>query len=117
MLVENGAEVDAKEKTLGQTPLMFAAATNRVEAMKVLLKAGASLKATSKVDNVGNLSGREQEFLAAASGSGNQAGGNGQGRNGQVAALGARVHLIAQGAGAAARRAAPVAAVADDAAD
>jgi ankyrin repeat protein len=87
-LVENGAEIEAKEKTFGQTPLMFAAATNRVEAIKALVKAGANLKATSKVNNVGNLSGQEQEFLAAASGSGNQAGGNGTGRNGQVVAPG-----------------------------
>ncbi len=56
-LVENGAEIEAKEKTFGQTPLMFAAASNRVEAIKALIKAGASVKATSKVNNVGNLSG------------------------------------------------------------
>src|SRR5687768_18403730 len=83
ILVENGAEIKAKEKTFGQTPLMFAASNNRVDAMKALIKAGADLKTTSKVNNVGNLSGQEQEFLAAASGSGNQAGGNGQGRNGR----------------------------------
>ncbi len=88
-LVENGAEIDAREKTFGQTPLMFAASTNRVEAVKALIKAGADVKATSKVNNVGNLSGSEQEFLASASGSGNQAGGNGTGRNGQVVAPGA----------------------------
>src|SRR6187402_1324861 len=87
-LVENGAEIEAKEKTFGQTPLMFAAAANRVDAVKALIKAGANLKATSKVNNVGNLSGGEQEFLAQASGSGNQAGGNGTGRNGQVVAPG-----------------------------
>jgi ankyrin repeat protein len=88
-LVENGAEIDAQEKTFGQTPLMFAAATNRVDAIKALVKAGANLKATSKVNNVGSLSGREQEFLATASGSGNQAGGTGQGRAGQVVTPGA----------------------------
>ena len=88
-LVENGAEIEAREKTFGQTPLMFAAATNRVEALKALVKAGANVTATSKVNNVGNLSGAEQEFFAAASGSGNQAGGNGTGRNGQVVAPGA----------------------------
>ncbi|MFM8532796.1 MAG: ankyrin repeat domain-containing protein, partial [Acidimicrobiia bacterium] len=88
-LVENGAEIEAKENTFGQTPLMFAAANNRVEAMKALLKLGSQIAATSKVNNVGNLSGPEQEFLAASSGSGNQAGGNGTGRNGQVVATGA----------------------------
>ena len=94
ILVENGAEIEATEKTFGQTPLMFAASNNRVEAIAALIKAGANLKAASKVNNVGNLSGRDQEFLAQASGSGNQAGGNGQGRNGQVVAPGG------QGAGA-----------------
>jgi ankyrin repeat protein len=82
ILVENGAEIDAKEKTFGQTPLMFAASNNRVEAIAALIKAGSDLTATSKVNNVGNLSSREQEFLAQSSGSGNQAGGNGQSRNG-----------------------------------
>jgi ankyrin repeat protein len=90
ILVENGAEIEAKEKTFGQTPLMFAASNNRVDAMKALIKAGADLKTTSKVNNVGNLSGQEQEFLAQASGSGNQAGGDGTGRNGQVVAPGAQ---------------------------
>ena len=98
-LVENGAEIEAKEKTFGQTPLMFAAATNRVEAVKALIKAGANVKATSKVNNVGNLSGGEQEFLAQASGSGNQTGGNGTGRNGQVVAPGAQAAPPAAGAG------------------
>ena len=98
-LVENGAEIEAKEKTFGQTPLMFAASNNRIEAIKALVKAGANVKATSKVNNVGNLSGAEQEFLASASGSGNQAGGNGQGRNGQVVAPGAQGAQGAQGAG------------------
>jgi ankyrin repeat protein len=89
-LVENGADIEATEKTFGQTPLMFAAASNRIEAINALLKAGANVKATSKVNNVGNLSSSQQEFLAQASGSGNQAGGNGQGRNGQVVAPGAQ---------------------------
>jgi len=98
-LVENGAEIEAKEKTFGQTPLMFAASNNRVEAVKALIKAGADVKATSKVNNVGNLSAQQQEALAAASGSGNQAGGNGQGRNGQVVAPGAQAAPPAGGGG------------------
>ena len=89
-LVENGAEIEAKEKTFGQTPLMFAVSHNRVEAVKALIKAGANVKETSKVNDVGNLSAAQQELLAQASGSGNQAGGNGQGRNGQVVAPGAQ---------------------------
>ena len=98
ILVENGAEIEAREKTFGQTPLMFATSHNRVDAMKALIKAGADLKTTSKVNNVGSLSGREQEFLAQASGSGNQAGGNGQGRNGQVVDPGAQSAQGAPGA-------------------
>ena len=98
ILVENGAEIEAKEKTFGQTPLMFAASNNRVDAMKALLKAGADVKTTTKVNNVGNLSGQEQEFLAAASGSGNQAGGNGQGLDGQVVTPNAQGAQGGQGA-------------------
>ncbi len=48
-----------RKRPFGQTPLMFAAAINRVDAIKALLKAGADVKATSKVNNVGNLSGAE----------------------------------------------------------
>src|SRR5688500_12401201 len=99
ILVENGAEVEAKEKTFGQTPLMFAASNNRVDAMQALIKAGADLKTTSKVNNVGDLSSREQEFLAQASGSGNQAGGSGQGRNGQVVAPGGQAPAAPAGGG------------------
>ncbi len=98
-LVENGAEIEAAEKTFGQTPLMFAASNNRVEAVKALIKAGANVTATSRVNNVGNLSSQQQEFLASASGSGNQAGGGGQGRAGQVVAPGAQSAQGAQGAG------------------
>jgi ankyrin repeat protein len=104
ILVENGAEIEAREKTFGQTPLMFAASSNRVDAMKALIKAGADLKATSKVNNVGNLSGQEQEFLAQASGSGNQAGGNGQSRNGPAAATGATAPAQGGGGGGGGRR-------------
>src|SRR5688572_23802543 len=105
ILVENGAEIEAKEKTFGQTPLMFAASNNRVDAMKALLKAGADVKTTSKVNNVGTLSGQEQEFLAQASGSGNQAGGNGQTRNGPAVATGAQAPAAqAQAGGGGGRR-------------
>ena len=98
MLVENGAEVDAKEKSMQQTALMFAAGTNRVDAIAALLKAGADVKLTSKVNNVGSLSGAEQEFLAAASGSAGQPGGNPAGQNGPASAA-APPPAAAQGGG------------------
>ena len=81
MLVENGAEIDAREKSMQQTALMFAAGTNRVDAIAALLKGGANVKLTSKVNNVGSLSGAEQEFLAAASGSAGQPGDGDRGRD------------------------------------
>jgi ankyrin repeat protein len=99
MLVENGAEVDAKEKSMQQTALMFAAGTNRVDAIAALLKAGADVKLTSKVNNVGNLSGAEQEFLAAASGSGGQPGGNPNQANGPASAAVAPAPAAGQGGG------------------
>ncbi len=39
-LLAAGAEVDAKEQSMEQTALMFAAAFNRVEVMKALIAAG-----------------------------------------------------------------------------
>ena len=98
-LVENGAEVDAREKSMQQTALMIAAATNRVDAIGALLKAGADVKLTSKVNNVGNLSGAEQEAVQAASGSGGQPGGNGQTRNGPTTAAATPPDAAAQGRG------------------
>ena len=97
MLVENGAEVDAKEKSMQQTALMFATGSNRVDAIAALLKAGADVTLTSKVNNVGNLSGAEQEFLAAASGSGGQPGGNPQQANGPASAAVAPAPAAGQG--------------------
>ncbi len=40
-LLEYGADVNAREGAAGQTPLMFAAAENRVESVELLLGAGA----------------------------------------------------------------------------
>ena len=37
LLIEGGSEVNAKEKAMEQTPLMFAAAYNRVDVVKLLI--------------------------------------------------------------------------------
>jgi ankyrin repeat protein len=63
MLVENGAEVNAKENVMQQTPLMFAAAYNRVDAMKALIKGGADIKANTKVVDLAALTSPDEEFF------------------------------------------------------
>ena len=63
MLVENGADVNAKENVMQQTPLMFAAAYNRADALKALLKGGADIKATTKVVDLAALTSPEEEFF------------------------------------------------------
>jgi ankyrin repeat protein len=47
--VEGGADVDARESAWGQTPLMWAASLNRVEAVQALLKGGADPSLTTRV--------------------------------------------------------------------
>ena len=51
-LLDKGADANAREAEWQQTPLMFAAAGNRAEAITVLLKRGADPKATSKTIDV-----------------------------------------------------------------
>ena len=51
-LLEHGADVNAKEGAAGQTPLMFAAAKNRVESVELLLAAGADPSASTIVVEV-----------------------------------------------------------------
>jgi ankyrin repeat protein len=66
-LVENGAEVNATE-TKGETPLMFAAGFNRVDAVKLLLAKGADHKATTKVTDLFALTAPEEEAMAKQAG-------------------------------------------------
>jgi ankyrin repeat protein len=49
LLVDRGANVNAREPEWGQTPLMFAAGAGRTEAVKVLLARGADARAAAKV--------------------------------------------------------------------
>jgi ankyrin repeat protein len=61
MLVEGGADVNARETAMGQTPLMFAAAYDRLEVVKLLIARGADVAATSKVVDLSKLSSSEEE--------------------------------------------------------
>jgi uncharacterized protein len=56
VLVENGADVNARDGVRLQTPLMYAAASNRAAVITYLVSKGADLKATSKVSDLANLS-------------------------------------------------------------
>ena len=52
VLLDAKADVNAKENEAGQTPLIFAAGLNRVEAIKALLARGADASITTKVIDV-----------------------------------------------------------------
>lgn len=49
VLIDAGASIDVRDTYMGLTPLMFATAYDRVEAIAVLLAAGADTEATSSV--------------------------------------------------------------------
>ena len=48
-LLDGGADVNARESTWGQTPLMFAAAFNRIGPVNVLMERGADFEIATKV--------------------------------------------------------------------
>jgi ankyrin repeat protein len=56
VLIENGADVNAKDGVRWQTPLMYAAAANRPAVIALLAAKGADLKATNKISDLANLS-------------------------------------------------------------
>ena len=56
LLLEQGADADAKESEWGQTPLMFAAAENRVAAIRALLDYGADSTVTTKTIDIAHQS-------------------------------------------------------------
>ena len=62
-LVENGSDINAKDTAKGETPLMFAAAFNRADAVKLLLARGADHKATTKVVDLFALTAPEEEAM------------------------------------------------------
>ncbi len=51
-LLEHGAEVDARDTYAGRTPLMFATARNRLQAMEILMQAGADVAQATEVRDV-----------------------------------------------------------------
>ena len=51
-LLDAKANINAVDTAMKQTPLMWAAAANRLAAVKLLIAKGADLKATSRVDSV-----------------------------------------------------------------
>ncbi|MCZ6918783.1 MAG: ankyrin repeat domain-containing protein, partial [Gemmatimonadetes bacterium] len=62
VLLDHGAGVNARESEWGQTPLIFAAAYNRVEALGVLLRRGADAGISTEVVDV---PARQERDLAA----------------------------------------------------
>jgi len=54
--IDHGANADAGESEWGQTPLMFAAADNRVDAIRVLLARGADATIKTKTIDIANQS-------------------------------------------------------------
>jgi ankyrin repeat protein len=60
MLVEGGADINAKDTAKGETPLMYAAAFNREDVVKLLLQRGADAAATTKVMDLAALTAPEE---------------------------------------------------------
>ena len=56
VLIDNGADVNAKDGVRNQTALMYAAASNRPAVIALLASKGADLKATNKTSDLANLS-------------------------------------------------------------
>jgi hypothetical protein len=55
ILLENGADPNVKETANGQSALMFAAAADRLDVVKLLMARGADLAATSRVEDFASL--------------------------------------------------------------
>ena len=55
-MIDSGADVNAQDGVRAQTPVMYAAASNRAAVIELLASKGADLKATNKVSDLANLS-------------------------------------------------------------
>ena len=65
-LLQHGAGIDARDRVMERTALMFAAGRNRGEAIEALARADMSLGATSKAVNLAELSkGARPDALVA----------------------------------------------------
>ena len=60
-LLDHGALVNAREKTWGESALMYAAALNRSDVVKLLLARGADWKATTRVEKLTKDTGYDPE--------------------------------------------------------
>jgi ankyrin repeat protein len=65
LLLERGAELEAKENAMGQTALMFASANGRTEVIRALTAKGADVKATTKVTDLFPFTREAEEAFAA----------------------------------------------------
>ena len=65
LLLDRGADANAKESEWGQTPLMFAAAQNRADAIKALLARGADPKITTKTIDIAKQSALDRAAARA----------------------------------------------------
>jgi ankyrin repeat protein len=72
-LLDRGARIDAREKAMEQTALMFAAANNRVDIIDLLVARGADVTVTSKAVDLFAFSREEEEaFRQAVTGAAGQ---------------------------------------------
>ena len=60
VLIDHGADIDARENTWGQTPLMFAAAANRFGPVNVLMERGANLETATRVVDLPDLDAEDR---------------------------------------------------------
>ena len=74
MLIEHGANVNAKENARNETALTFAAAYGRADVIRVLAAHGADVNATTKAVDLSAFAKEEQEHLAAERGANANAG-------------------------------------------